>query len=131
LRYVLATISAVYLSHFPLVQTGPGAHPASCKMSTGSPPGVEARRPRREAEPPPDLVCRVPRKSRAVSLLTLRVFVAYRKGENLPTCVYLRRKGLVRYSDDALLGASVAHAPKKIPSIVVRFSLNLHHRSSY
>jgi len=24
------------------VQTGPGAHPASCKMSTGSFPGVKA-----------------------------------------------------------------------------------------
>ena len=27
---------------FPPVHTGPGAHPASCKMSTGSFPGVEA-----------------------------------------------------------------------------------------
>jgi len=27
---------------FPTVQTGPGAHPASCKMSTGSFPGVNA-----------------------------------------------------------------------------------------
>jgi len=26
---------------FPPVQTGPGAHPASCKMDTGSFPGVE------------------------------------------------------------------------------------------
>jgi len=26
---------------FPPVQTGPGAHPASCKMSTGSFPGVK------------------------------------------------------------------------------------------
>jgi len=27
---------------FPPVQTGPGAHPASCKMGTGFFPGVEA-----------------------------------------------------------------------------------------
>ena len=29
---------------FPLVQTGPGAHPASCKMGTGSFPGVKCGR---------------------------------------------------------------------------------------
>ena len=28
-------------SFFPPVQTGPGAHPASCKMGTGSFPGVK------------------------------------------------------------------------------------------
>ena len=27
---------------FPPVQTGPGAHPASCKIGTGSFPGVKA-----------------------------------------------------------------------------------------
>ena len=31
------------------------------------------------------LVCRGPRKSRAIPLLTVRAFVAYKKGENLPT----------------------------------------------
>jgi len=29
---------------FPPVQTGPGAHPASCKMGTGSSPGVKCGR---------------------------------------------------------------------------------------
>ena len=29
---------------FPPVQTGPGAHPASCKMGTGSSPGVKCVR---------------------------------------------------------------------------------------
>ena len=29
---------------FPHVQTGPGAHPASCKMGTGSSPGVKCGR---------------------------------------------------------------------------------------
>jgi len=34
-------ISVRYMSMiFPPVQTGPGAHPASCKMGTGSIPGV-------------------------------------------------------------------------------------------
>jgi len=33
------------------VQTGPGAHPASCTMGTGSFPGVEATG--RGADPPP------------------------------------------------------------------------------
>jgi hypothetical protein len=36
---------------FVLVQTGPGAHPVSCTMSTGSFPGV--KRPGRDADHPP------------------------------------------------------------------------------
>ena len=47
-------------------------------------------------------------------------------GTALPFFIYLRRKG-PRYYSDALLGASVAHSPKKLPSIVVRFTLNLRH----
>jgi hypothetical protein len=39
-------------ARFPApVQTGPGAHPASCTMGTGSFPGVE--RPERDADPSP------------------------------------------------------------------------------
>ena len=38
------------------VQTGPGAHPASCTMGTGSFPGV--KRPRRGADHPPPSKCR-------------------------------------------------------------------------
>ena len=34
--------------------------------------------------PHPHLECRGPRKSRAIPLLTLGAFVAYKKGENLP-----------------------------------------------
>jgi len=34
------------------------------------------------------LVCRGPRKSRVIPLLTLRVFVAYKKDENLPNIFY-------------------------------------------
>jgi len=33
--------TCMYTEGFPPVQTGPGAHPASCKMGTGSFPGVE------------------------------------------------------------------------------------------
>ena len=36
------------------------------------------------ADPSPHLECRGPSKSRAIPLLTLRAFVAYKKGENLP-----------------------------------------------
>jgi len=62
---------------FPPVQTGPGAHPASCRMGTGSLPGVEAAG--AWGWPPPHLECRSPRKSRAIPLLTLRAFVAYKR----------------------------------------------------
>jgi hypothetical protein len=53
------------------VRTGPGAHPASCTMGTGSFPGV--KRPGRGAEHPPLLVPRS-RKSRAVPLHPLWAF---------------------------------------------------------
>ena len=51
-------------------------------MGTGSFPGVEVA----EAWgwPPPHLVYRGPRKTRAIPLLTLRAFVACKKGQNLP-----------------------------------------------
>jgi hypothetical protein len=45
------------------VQTGPGAHPASCTMDTGSFPGV--KRPVRGADHPPLLV---PRYANRVAL---------------------------------------------------------------
>jgi len=61
---------------FPPVQDGPGAHPAP-----GSFPGVEAA----GVDPHPHLECWGPRKSRAIPPLTLRVFVAYKKDESLPT----------------------------------------------
>jgi hypothetical protein len=50
---------------FAYVQTGPGAHPASCTMGTGSFPGV--KRPGRGADHPPLLAPRS-RKSRAIPL---------------------------------------------------------------
>ena len=46
---------------------------------------VGQRRLVREADPPPHLVPKVLENSRAIPLLTLRVCVAYKKGENLPT----------------------------------------------
>ena len=60
------------------VQTGPGAHPASCTMGTGSLPGV--KRPGRGANPYPHLQCRGLKKGRAIHLPTLRALVAYKGG---------------------------------------------------
>ena len=57
--------------------------------------------------PHPHLECRGPRKSRAIPLITLRAFVAYKKGENLRT--RSQKKGfnnMVRRVNDAKLGAS-------------------------
>jgi hypothetical protein len=61
------------------VQTGPGAHPASCTMGTGSFLGVEIGR-GMTLTPHPLLVPRS-ENSRAISLFSLRAFVACEKGE--------------------------------------------------
>jgi len=60
-----------------LVQTDPGAHPASCTMGTGYFPGVEAAG-AWGWRPPPPSSAEVLEKSRAIPLLTLR---AHKKGE--------------------------------------------------
>jgi hypothetical protein len=63
------------------VQTGPGAHPASCTMGTGSFPGVESGR-GVTLTPHPLLVQRSKiRVELAIPLLSLRIFVACRKRE--------------------------------------------------
>jgi hypothetical protein len=62
------------------VQTGPGAHPASCTMGTGSFPGVESGR-GVTLTPHPLLVPRSKKRNRAITLLSLRAFVACKKGE--------------------------------------------------
>ena len=51
-------LSVLYIIRFfsAPVQTGPGAHPASCTMGTGSFPGV--KRPGRGADHPPPSKCR-------------------------------------------------------------------------
>jgi len=54
------------------VQTGPAAHPASCKMGTGSFPGI--KRPGRGDYHPPPSSAKI--KSSAILLLTLWAFVA-------------------------------------------------------
>ena len=41
LRTGRSGIKSRWVRDFPPFQTGPGAHPASCKMGTGSFPGVE------------------------------------------------------------------------------------------
>jgi len=59
---------------FPLVQTGPRAHPASCKMGTGSFPGVKCSRGVLLTTHP----LLVPRswKSRAIPLPKIFLFIA-------------------------------------------------------
>jgi hypothetical protein len=65
------------------VQTGPGAHPASRTLGTGSFPGVENSV---MLTPHPLLVPRSKQQSSAIPLLSLRAFVACKKGETyLPT----------------------------------------------
>jgi hypothetical protein len=61
------------------VQTGPGAHPASCTMDTSSFPGVESGR--GVTLIPRPFYCRGLKQSRAIPLLSLRSLVAYKKGE--------------------------------------------------
>jgi hypothetical protein len=56
------------------VQTGPGVHPASCKMGTESFPGV--MRPGRGFDQPSTSSAEVKRKSRAIPLFPLWIFVA-------------------------------------------------------
>ena len=63
------------------IQTGPGAHPASCKMGTGSFPGGKER-PGRDADPSPLLVP-WSSKSRAIPLLPLW---AVRPVQSLSAC---------------------------------------------
>jgi hypothetical protein len=70
------------------VQTGPGAHQASCTMGTGSFPGVESGR-GVMLTPHPLLVPRSKKLSRAITLLSLRVFVACEKGETTYLPIYL------------------------------------------
>ena len=56
------------------VQTGPGTHPASCTMGTGSFPGI--KRTARGADHSPHLQCRGLKLGRAIPLHALRVLVA-------------------------------------------------------
>ena len=63
------------------VQTGPGAHPASCKMGTGSFPGVNSGW--SMTLTPSPLLVQWPRKSRAILLLPLW---AVRPVQSLSAC---------------------------------------------
>jgi len=60
--------------HFAPLQTGPGAHPASCTMGTGSFPGVKSDW--GVTLTPHPLLLPWSRKSRAIPLLRLWTFVA-------------------------------------------------------
>ena len=69
LRAGVSGIESRWGRDFPPVQTGPGAHPASCKMGTGSFPGIKCGR----GVPLTTHPLLVPRswKSRAIPLPTL------------------------------------------------------------
>jgi hypothetical protein len=85
--YILNRISCV-IKKIPLgarfsasVQIGPGAHPASCTMGTGFFPGVESGR-GVTLTPHPLLVPRSKNRVELyIPLLSLRAFVACKKGE--------------------------------------------------
>jgi hypothetical protein len=62
------------------VQTGTGDHPAPCTMGTGSFPGVASGRDV-TLTPHPLLAPRSENQNRAIPLLSLRAFVACKKGE--------------------------------------------------
>jgi hypothetical protein len=62
------------------VQTGPGAHQASCTMGTGSFSGIGSGQ-GVMLTPHPLLVPWSKKRSRAIPLLSLRAFVACKKGE--------------------------------------------------
>ena len=66
---------------FPPVQTGPGTHPASCTMGTGSFPGVKSGR--GVTPTPHPLLVSWSRKSRAIPLLPLWVV---RSVQSLSAC---------------------------------------------
>ena len=56
------------------VQTGPGAHPASYTVGTGSFPAVKW--PERGVDHPPPYSAEVKKKSKSIPLLPLRAFVS-------------------------------------------------------
>jgi hypothetical protein len=91
------------------VQTGPGAHPASCTMGTGSFPGVKSGR-GVTLTPHSLLVPRSRKMCRAIPLFSVRVFVAYdRVKPTYKRCTVLHFKSAslhsfaVGYKDKAAL----------------------------
>jgi hypothetical protein len=69
------------------IQTGPGVHPASCTVGTGSFLGIESGR-GVTLTPHPLLVPRS-KNSRAIPLPSLRAFMAYGKCETCLLCLLL------------------------------------------
>jgi len=62
---------------------GPGSNPNGDEIFRPSRPAL-GHTPLPGVDPPPHLVPKVLEKSISIPLLTLRAFVAYKKGENLP-----------------------------------------------
>jgi hypothetical protein len=77
-------VGAKFFAH---VQTGPGGHPASCTMGTGSFP--EVKRPGRGADHPPLLVCRSKKRVELHLYPSLGVRVCY--GVPLPLPIALHQ----------------------------------------
>jgi len=69
---------------FPPVQTGPGVHPASCIMGTGSLPGIKSGRGVTMTSHP--LLVPWPRKSRAIPLLPYGSYGRYRASLRVQGC---------------------------------------------
>jgi len=77
------------------VQTGPGVHPTSCKMGTGSFPGVKSGR--GETLTPHSLLVPWSRKSRAIPLLPLW---AVRPVQSLSACTRVHFTLPLTYSEN-------------------------------
>jgi hypothetical protein len=95
------------------VQTGLGAHSASCTMGTGSFPGVESAR-GVTLTPHPLLVPKSKKQRRAIPLLSLSAFVACRKGETyLPIPVipakYVQTSHAVHFSASTVTQILCSH----------------------
>jgi hypothetical protein len=90
------------------VQTGPGAHPASYTIGTGSFPGVESGL-GVTLTPHPLLVPWSKKQSTAIPVLSLRAFVACKKGEiyNV-SCQEYRKSAVTTARCDVMLYPSTA-----------------------
>jgi hypothetical protein len=75
LTFVSCIFDILHAKYFAHVQTGPGAHPASCTMGTGSFPGV--KQPGRGADHPPPSSAEVKKEYSYTSTPPLGLRVCY------------------------------------------------------
>ena len=103
------------------VQTGPGAHPASCTMGTGSFPVV--KRPGRDVDHPFHLPLRI-RKSRAIPVLPLWAMACYRVNFTF-TFTFMNDNGYrVSFSGIRRSGGGVDHPPPFTAEVKERVKLH-------